>query len=93
MKGIVVDRQGAYAAVLDDRGAVRRVRDRHYAIGQQVSLAPRMTRRGAAALAAALTLLLSLGTVAVLGEYADNGLPYLFGMDQAVLAHGHDLLP
>ena len=64
MKGIVVDRQGPYAAVLDDRGAVRRVRDRHYAIGQQVSLAPRMTRRGAAALAAALTLLLSLGTVA-----------------------------
>ena len=64
MKGIVVDRQGPYAAVLDDRGAVRRVRDRHYAIGQQVSLAPRMTRRGVAALAAALTLLLSLGTVA-----------------------------
>lgn len=63
MKGIVVDRQGAYAAVLDDRGAVRRIRDRHYAIGQQVSLAPRMTRRGVAALAAALTLL-SLGTVA-----------------------------
>ena len=64
MKGIVVDRQGGYAAVLDDRGAVRRVRDRHYAIGQQVSLAPRMTRRSVAALAAALTLLLSLGTVA-----------------------------
>ena len=64
MKGIVVDRQGPYAAVLDDRGAVRRVRDRHYAIGQQVSLAPRMTRRSVAALAAALTLLLSLGTVA-----------------------------
>ena len=50
MKGIVVDRQGPYAAVLDDRGAVRRVRDRHYAIGQQVSLAPRMTRRSVAAL-------------------------------------------
>lgn len=64
MKGIVVDRQGAYAAVLDDRGAVRRVRDRHYAIGQQVRLSPHLTRRGVAALAAALTLLLSLGTVA-----------------------------
>lgn len=64
MKGIVVDRQGAYAAVLDDRGAVRRIRDRHYAIGQQVSLSPHLTRRGVAALAAALTLLLSLGTVA-----------------------------
>ena len=64
MKGIVVDRQGAYAAVLDDRGAVRRIRDRHYAIGQQVRLSPRLTRRGVAALAAALTLLLSLGTVA-----------------------------
>ena len=64
MKGIVVDRQGPYAAVLDDRGTVRRVRDRHYAIGQQVPLAPHLTRRGVAALVAALTLLLSLGTVA-----------------------------
>lgn len=64
MKGIVVDRQGPYAAVLDDRGAVRRVRDRHYAIGQQVPLSAHLTRRGVAALAAALTLLLSLGTVA-----------------------------
>ena len=65
MNGVIVELRGKQAAALDEGGVVRRIPDRGYTVGQRVSLPKeRRALRTVVAIAAAMALVLGLGTVA-----------------------------
>ncbi len=73
MKGVVTDIRGRYAAVLDETGSVTRIRDRGYAIGEEIEFTdekPVAVKRSVCRIAAAAAVLLAILNIGAGVAYA-----------------------